>query len=207
LTSPRDLFDLSGFAHRALFDEVEHVWQALDRLPDYLAASQDRQVLGEIMPGAIIQGDVHIGRGTVVEPCAFIIGPAIIGENCSIRHGAYLRGNALIGDECVVGHCTEVKSSILLPGAKAPHFNYVGDSILGRGVNLGAGTICANLRLDWCEVVVRVGGQSFSTGRQKLGAILGDLTQTMCNTVLNPGRLLPKGAFVRATASPEGRQA
>lgn len=198
MTSPSEFFDLTGFAHCELFDGVEHVWEALDRLPGYFAAYRDWQVLGEVRPGAVVLGDVFIGRGTVVEPCAYIIGPAIIGENCEIRHGAYLRGNALIGDGCVVGHCTEVKSAILLPGAKAPHFNYVGDSILGRGVNLGAGTICANLRLDWQEVIVRFGGKTFPTGRQKLGAIIGDLAQTTCNTVLNPGTLIAKGALVQA---------
>ncbi len=198
MTSPLSFFDLTDFAHRALFEGVEHAWEALDRLPDFFNQPRAWQILGEVRPGAVIVGNVSIGRGTVVEPGAYIIGPAIIGEKCEIRHGAYLRGNALIGDGGVVGHCSEVKSAILLPGAKAPHFNYVGDSILGCEVNLGAGTICANLRLDWQEVIVRFGGKTFPTGRQKLGAIIGDGAQTTCNTVLNPGTLIPKGALVQS---------
>jgi NDP-sugar pyrophosphorylase family protein len=197
--SPLDFFDLTGSPHRRLFDELCYVWQALDRLPDYLAAHADWRILGELQTGAIVKGPVFIGKGTVVEPGALIIGPAIIGQECQIRHCAYLRGGVLLGDGCVVGHCSEVKSSILLDEAKAPHFNYVGDSILGNSVNLGAGTMCANLRLDGNEVFVRTGNSDDSrigTGRRKLGAILGDGARTGCNVVLNPGALIPKGAVV-----------
>jgi NDP-sugar pyrophosphorylase family protein len=190
-----DLFDLRGFAHRDLFDRVEHVWEALDRLPGYLS-SLDPAVLGRVAPGAVIHGPVFIGRGTVVEPCAMIVGPAFIGEGCEIRHGAYIRGIVLIGDRCIVGHCSELKSSILLDEAKAPHFNYVGDSILGNRVNLGAGTVCANLRLDGLDVSIRDNGARIATGRQKLGAILGDDVRTGCNVALDPGTIAPKGTVI-----------
>ncbi len=199
LTSPRNYFDLEAFRHRILFDDVQHVWQALDHLASYLDSHQAWQILGEVAPGAIIQGPVFIGASTVVEPGAMLIGPAVIGENCVVRHAAYLRGYVLIGDGCVIGHCTEMKASIMLDRAAAPHFNYVGDSIIGNDVNLGAGTICANLRLDEAEVrAVDVNGKRMLTGRVKLGAIIGDGARTACNTVLNPGTLLPKASKVKA---------
>jgi len=194
MLSPQELFDLSRFAHRAIFEGLEDVWQALDRLPEYLGSCVEWNILGEVAPGAVLEGPVFLGAGSVVEPYAVIRGPAVIGANCEIRHGAYLRGGVLLGDECVVGHCSEVKSSIMLDGAKAPHFNYVGDSILGNHVNLGAGTICANLRLDGREVKVRLGrgdGQGARTGRRKLGAIIGDGARIGCNVVLNPGVVIP----------------
>ncbi len=197
-TSPRDYFDLEGFRHRALFDSAEHVWEALDRLIAYLDWHSEWEVYGEVAPGAIVRGSVSIGKGSVVEPMAMIVGPTVIGENCVVRHAAYIRGQVVVGDGCVIGHCTEVKSSIVLDHAAAPHFNYVGDSIIGNHVNLGAGTVCANLRLDRGEVsVMDESGERMATGRRKLGAIIGDGSSTGCNTVLNPGTLLPRGSVVR----------
>jgi NDP-sugar pyrophosphorylase family protein len=204
LTSPHDFFELNGFAHADIFDGIDHVWQALDRLSSYLDSHGDWRVLGNVAPGAVLRGNVFIGRGTVVEPCAFIIGPAIIGENCTIRHSAYIRGEVIVGDDCIIGHCSELKSSIILNGSNVPHFNYVGDSIIGNDVNLGAGTICANLRLDEGEILINgrtPERESIPTGRQKLGAIIGDGTRTSCNLVLNPGTLLPRGSAVRPSAS------
>jgi len=204
LTSPRDFFELNGFAHADIFDGVEHVWQALDRLPDYLDAHGDWHVLGDVAPGAVLRGNVFIGRGSVVEPYAFIVGPAIIGENCTIRHSAYIRGDVIVGDDCIIGHCSELKSSIILNGSNVPHFNYVGDSIIGNDVNLGAGTICANLRLDEGEVFINgrtPERESIRTGRQKLGSIIGDGARTACNLVLNPGTLLPRGSALRPPSS------
>ena len=207
MLSPLDFFDLAEFAHRSIFDGLEYAWQALDRLADYLENHAQARVLGEISPAAALAGSVVIGSGTVVEPYAAIIGPAIIGDDCRIRHSAYLRGGVLLGSGCVVGHCSEVKGSIMLDGAKAPHFNYVGDSILGNRVNLGAGTVCANLRLDGCEVFVRAGGSGdcrIGTGRRKLGAILGDGVKTGCHAVLNPGTLVARGAVVPPGARVSG---
>ena len=203
LTSPLDYFELARFRHRAVFDNIEHVWEALDRLSGYLDAHREWGVFGEVAPSAVLLGDVFIGRGTRVEPGAMIVGPAVIGEDCAIRHNAYLRGRVITGDRCVIGHCTEVKSSILLDAAAAPHFNYLGDSIIGNEVNLGAGTICANLRLDEDDVRAEdLAGNRMPTGRRKLGAILGDGSRTACNVVLNPGALLPKHSFVRPAGNP-----
>jgi acetyltransferase-like isoleucine patch superfamily enzyme len=147
--------------------------------------------------GAILfDPEIYIGEGSVVEPGALIKGPTIIGHNAEVRQGAYLRGNCLIGDRCVVGHTTEVKSSVMLDGAKAGHFAYIGDSILGNEVNLGAGTKLANLKIVIADIDLRIEGEVYQTGLRKLGAILGDNTETGCNSVTSPGTLLGKGSLV-----------
>jgi NDP-sugar pyrophosphorylase family protein len=150
-----------------------------------------------IMAGTILTGDhIRIGKGVLIEPGALIKSPTIIGDQTEVRHGAYIRGNCLIGRNCVVGHVTEVKNSIFLDGAKAGHFAYLGDSILGNQVNLGAGTKLANLRFIKGEIAVSTPGGQVKTGLRKLGAILGDHAQTGCNSVTNPGTLLGKKSMV-----------
>jgi hypothetical protein len=147
--------------------------------------------------GAVLfDSDISIGEGTVVEPGALIKGPSIIGNHTEVRQGAYVRGNCLIGDRCVVGHTTEVKHSIMLDDAKAGHFAYIGDSILGNHVNLGAGTKLANLKMVDVEMKLKVEGKVYETGLRKLGAILGDYTETGCNSVTSPGTLLGKASLV-----------
>ena len=147
--------------------------------------------------GAVLfDPNIYLGEGTVVEPGALIKGPSIIGNHTEVRQGAYLRGNCLIGDRCVVGHTTEVKHSIMLDDAKAGHFAYIGDSILGNHVNLGAGTKLANLKIVDVEMRLRVEGKVYETGLRKLGAILGDYTETGCNSVTSPGTLLGKASLV-----------
>jgi len=150
-----------------------------------------------IMPGAYLFDDrIIIGPRTVVEPGALIKGPTVLGAGVEVRQGAYLRGNCLIYDGCVVGHATEVKGSIMLDGAKAGHFAYVGDSILGRDVNLGAGTKLANLKMVRGSVSFAFNRQRYDTGRRKLGAILGDGAETGCNSVTSPGTLMGPGSVV-----------
>jgi bifunctional N-acetylglucosamine-1-phosphate-uridyltransferase/glucosamine-1-phosphate-acetyltransferase GlmU-like protein len=150
-----------------------------------------------IMAGAILSGDhIKIGKGVLIEPGALIKSPTIIGDQTEVRHGAYIRGNCLIGSNCVVGHVTEVKHSIFLDGAKAGHFAYLGDSILGNQVNLGAGTKLANLRFIKGDIPISTPEGMVKTGLRKLGAILGDNVQTGCNTVTNPGTLLGKKSMV-----------
>lgn len=187
--SAESFFDLEGFAHKAVFANCTYVWQALEKLEAYLLAqslghieSREQQYAYLINPELI-----SIGEGTIIEPGAYIKGPCIIGKDCQIRQGAYIRGNVLVGDRCIVGHTTELKHAILLNHARAAHFAFVGDSILGNDVNLGAGVKCANLRLDGLPVVVRHRDMSISTGLRKFGAILGDGAQIGCNAVLNPG--------------------
>ena len=150
------LFTLATFAHAALFEGTIYAWETLERIRSYLEALGEPRVLGTVDDRAYLVGvGIHIAESAVVEPGAYVRGPCIIGRNSQVRHGAYLRGNVVIGEGCVVGHATEVKSSILLDGAKAGHFAYVGDSILGNDANLGAGTKLANLRLDGAEIVVQ----------------------------------------------------
>jgi len=144
----------------------------------------------------LFDSNIYIGEGTVVEPGALIKGPSIIGNHTEVRQGAYLRGNCLIGDRCVVGHTTEVKHSIMLDDAKAGHFAYIGDSVLGNHVNLGAGTKLANLKIVDVEMKLMVEGKVYETGLRKLGAILGDYTETGCNSVTSPGTLLGKASLV-----------
>ncbi len=160
------------------------------------------QVLKEaavILPGAFLFDDkIIIGPGTVVEPGALIKGPTVIGRDCEIRQGAYVRGNCLVGNKCVIGHATEIKGSIMLDGAKAAHFAYVGDSILGNAVNLGAGTRLANLRMIPGSIVITHERKRYKTGRRKLGAVIGDGTETGCNSVTSPGTLLGPSSIVYA---------
>lgn len=150
-----------------------------------------------ILPGAYLFDDkIIIGQGTVVESGALIKGPTIIGKNTEVRQGAYVRGNCIVGDGCVVGHTTEIKNSIMLDNAAAGHFAYIGDSILGRSVNLGAGTKLANLKMISGGIIIKSGRENYKTGRHKLGAILGDKTETGCNSVTSPGTLLGPNSIV-----------
>jgi NDP-sugar pyrophosphorylase family protein len=132
----------------------------------------------------------------VVEDGVMIKGPAWIGRNCEIRHGAYLRENVLIGDGCVVGNSSELKNALLFNGAQVPHFNYVGDSVLGHKAHLGAGVKISNLKLTPGNVVLIHDGQPIDTGLRKFGALLGDFAEAGCNSVLNPGTILGRRSLV-----------
>jgi len=201
MLTPADFFDLNRYAHQELFRDqrVTFVWDVLKLLREYLEQAFVPQIRGTVMPGAHLLGDrIFVGEGSVVEPGALIKGPAYIGRNTQVRQGAYVRERVLVGDNCVVGHTTEIKDSIMLDDCHAAHFAYVGDSILGNAVNLGAGSKLANLKLDRSNVVVRVDGRSYDTGMRKLGAILGDRVQTGCNSVSNPGTLMRPGCVAYA---------
>ncbi|MDA8162679.1 MAG: hypothetical protein M0022_07230 [Desulfobacteraceae bacterium] len=155
-----------------------------------------------ICAGVVFTNDqIQIGSGVIMEPGAMVKGPAIIGDDTEVRQGAYVRGDCLVGKGCVIGHATEVKHSILMDGAKAGHFAYIGDSILGRDVNLGAGAKLANLRFVHGNVTIEMEDGPVDTGRHKLGAILGDNVQTGCNSVTNPGAIIGKGSFVAPLAT------
>lgn len=180
-----------------------------DTTKEQLRVSVDGRELGGatvLMAGAVFMGGrISLGRGVLVESGALIKSPAIIGDYSEIRQGAYLRGYCLTGAHCVIGHTTEVKHSIFLDHAKAGHFAYLGDSILGREVNLGAGTKFANLRFLAGNVAIRTSEGSIDTGRRKFGAILGDKVQTGCNSVTNPGTLIGKdGILMPNTTAPSG---
>jgi NDP-sugar pyrophosphorylase family protein len=149
-------------------------------------------------------GIVHIDESAIIEPGVHIIGPAYIGPNAIIRHGAYIREYSWICANALVGHSSETKHSILLPGAKAPHFNYVGDSVLGPGVNLGAGVKLSNLRNDGGEVHVRIEGERIASGLRKFGAIIGEGSQLGCNAVTNPGVVLGPRCMVMPNTTVTG---
>lgn len=194
---PLELFDLSNYPHHDLFIQCPQVWEALPKLKDYIQTLNLGTIEGNVSDRAYLinESQIFIGKGSVVEPGAYIEGPCWIGENCTVRHGAYIRGNVITGNECVLGHDSEFKHSILFNGSQAAHFAYVGDSILGNNINLGAGTICANLKLNRQPVSITIGNERYATGLRKLGAILGDQAQTGCNAVLNPGTVFGKGAL------------
>ena len=188
-------FDLADFEHKVLFHPATPVWNALGApLDAYLAAWPRWEILAELPPGVhVLGGPIFIAAGCHVDPGAVLRGPLIVGEGTEIRTGAYLRGKVVIGRGCVVGAHTEVKTAILFDGAHAPHQNYVGDSILGRDVNLGAGTILSNVKNVGKEVSFRHEGKLVETGLRKFGGVLGDGCRTGCNTVLNPGVLMGPG--------------
>ena len=156
--------------------------------------------------GAIFMGGgIHLAPGCKIEPGALITGPTVIGPGSEVRQGAYLRGGCLIGKGCVVGHTTEVKNAVMLDGAKAGHFAYLGDSILGRGVNLGAGTKLANLKIIDKPYRLKIGDETHVINRRKFGAILGDGCETGCNSVTNPGTILGRRCLVApCTSVPAG---
>ncbi|SHI19898.1 transferase hexapeptide (six repeat-containing protein) [Sporobacter termitidis DSM 10068] len=194
------LFDSSKLDLFSVFDGVEYPWDALSRLKAFLIEYSGR------LPGDYerIGEFVWVGKGTVIEKSALIKGPAIIGRDCEIRHSAYLRENVLIGNNVVVGNSTEVKNSILFDNAQAPHFNYVGDSILGYKAHIGAGVILSNLKSTGGTVKVKHDNESIETGLRKFGAILGDNVEVGCNSVLNPGTVVGKNSVVYPLSSVRG---
>ncbi len=202
--TPDLYFNLSTFKHADIFATAEPVWKVLSKIHDYLMEQALGNIEGSIETGAHLVNPelISIGKGTRVEAGAYIIGPCVIGENCQIRHGAYVRGDVLVGDQCVIGHATEAKNAIFMNKSQAGHFAYVGDSVLGNGVNLGAGTKCANLRFDRKPVLV--GKERTDSGLKKFGAIFADGSQTGCNTVTNPGTIMEKKSFTLACASVQG---
>lgn len=191
-----------------LFDGITYVWEVLERIDPWLAerleCSPDTHKQGIIQAGAFVGENVILCPGSVVESGAYIKGPAYVGGQSVIRHGAYLREGSVVGEHCVVGHASEVKASILLDGSSAPHFNYVGDSVLGRNCNIGAGVKLSNVKHTKTEITVKCGEEYYRTGRMKLGAILGDGVALGCNSVCNPGTLVGPGTLVYPNASLRG---
>jgi UDP-N-acetylglucosamine diphosphorylase / glucose-1-phosphate thymidylyltransferase / UDP-N-acetylgalactosamine diphosphorylase / glucosamine-1-phosphate N-acetyltransferase / galactosamine-1-phosphate N-acetyltransferase len=207
MVEPRRFFALHDERVRRLFDGVDHVWEALPLLPAILSSWLDdrRLVRGDVARGAVIDdGPVFVAAGARIEPGAYVRGPAYIGPGAVVRHGAYVRQNSILLDGSVLGHASEMKNSVLLPGAKAPHFAYVGDSVLGERVNLGAGTKVSNTTITGTSIRVTVDGITYDTGLTKLGAIVGDGVRTGCNVVLNPGTLLEPRVLVYPNTSVRG---
>jgi NDP-sugar pyrophosphorylase family protein len=171
-------------------------WEWLKKIGAALEAAQFGPNERKIPPGVHLEGRIWLHPSVKLPAYATIIGPAYIGARTQLRPGAFIRGNVITGEDCVLGNASEFKNCLLLDGVQAPHFNYVGDSILGNGAHLGAGVICSNLRLDQGEVTVRLAGRTVKTGLKKFGAALGDKAEVGCNAVLNPGTLLGPRALV-----------
>lgn len=179
--------------------QAQWAWDVLARLDELLATLEPLQA-GSVHPSAVVEGPVRIEAGARIGPQAQVQGPAWLMPGAEIGHAAFVRGGVLMGEGAKVGHASEVKRSVLLAGAKVPHFNYVGDSFVGRRVNLGAGVKCANLKA--VAGGVRVGG--VDTGLRKLGALLGDDVSIGCNAVLAPGTVIGVGSVVYQSASVRG---
>lgn len=195
-TALSDFFDLQGQNHEALFAGVNQAWEVLPKIGFYLQKHLKYGSKAKLIGAPVIGENVFLGEGTIVEPGVYIRGPAWIGKNCEIRHGAYIRENVIAGDGCVLGNSCEFKNCVLLSGAHVSHFSYVGDSVVGRDVNLGAGVILSNYRLDGQTIRVRVSGQLVETGLRKFGAMVGDRASIGCNAVVNPGSLVAKEARI-----------
>ena len=182
----KELFDLTHTKAQPFIDENSYGHEILEQIPAILKSIENEHSdeYEQHAPGVLIAKDA------TVSPLATIEAPAIIGHHTEVRPGAYIRGNALIGDDCVIGNSTEIKNAILFDGVQVPHYNYVGDSILGYRAHLGAGSICSNYRADHGTVILRYGEERIETGRRKLGAMIADHAEIGCGAVLCPGAII-----------------
>ncbi|HEY8901833.1 MAG TPA: UDP-N-acetylglucosamine diphosphorylase [Chthoniobacterales bacterium] len=194
--APDKFLDLSETEHGLLFEDVEHVWQALPKIAAYLKFRLKPAILGKVVGKPFISDKVYIGKGTIIEHGAMIKGPAWIGENCEIRNGAYIRENVILGDGVVAGNSSEFKNCLVFNDAEIPHYNYVGDSILGHKAHLGAGVILSNVRLDRQSVSVAAPDGPIDTGLRKFGAVVGDRSEIGCNAVLSPGSIIGRSCII-----------
>jgi UDP-N-acetylglucosamine diphosphorylase / glucose-1-phosphate thymidylyltransferase / UDP-N-acetylgalactosamine diphosphorylase / glucosamine-1-phosphate N-acetyltransferase / galactosamine-1-phosphate N-acetyltransferase len=213
MLQPTDFFDLNDETVADFFKNCTYVWEAIPQIATHVARlTQNKQtILGEVMPGAYVsEQPIFIGVGARIEPGAYIHGPAYIGPGALVRHGAFVRENVILMPGAILGHASEAKNALFLPNAHAPHFNYVGDSILGQGVNLGAGTKLSNLGILSEKdsksgkrpfIMLTIGDKTYDTGMTKMGAVIGDQTQTGCNAVLNPGSIVGPRTLIYANIS------
>ena len=195
------LFDLTHTLAADFLGEFAYPWQALAGIRDMIC------VLGPQLPAdeyEELAAQVWVARSAKVYPSAYLGAPCIIGPRTEVRHCAFIRGAALVGADCVVGNSVEIKNAILFDGAQVPHYNYVGDSILGFRAHMGAGSITSNVKGDRSNVCVRAGQNRVETGLRKFGAMLGDGAEIGCNSVLNPGSLIGCGARVYPLSSVRG---
>ena len=196
----RDLFDLSHTRAAALLEGCQYPWEALEGIGQAVIA------VGKALNPAIydeVEENIWIAKSAMVYKTATILPPCVIGEDAEVRPGAFLRGNVLVGDRAVVGNSTELKNCILFDGVQVPHYNYVGDSILGYKAHMGAGAITSNVKGDQKDVVVK-GEKHYETGRMKVGAMLGDHAEIGCGSVLNPGTVIGRNTQVYPLTSVRG---
>jgi len=201
---PSEYLNLEQTAHAKLFENQKYVWDALKQISSYLQFRLKPGVLGELLGKPFISNQVFVGAGTIVEQGAVLKGPAWIGQNCHVRSGCYVRENVIVGDSVVMGNSCEFKNSIIFNDAQVPHFNYVGDSILGHKAHLGAGVILSNVKLDHSEIFVSTDENRIATGLTKFGAIVGDRTEIGCNAVINPGAVIGRDCLLYPTINFRG---
>ena len=184
-----------------LFEGASLPFEVLGKISDFIKA------LGPTLDSEIYENkgeNIWIAKSAKVAPTASITGPCIIGENTEVRHCAFIRGNALIGKNCVVGNSTELKNVVLIGKVQVPHYNYVGDSVLGYGSHMGAGSITSNVKSDKTLVTVKIGEKKLETGLKKFGAILGDCVEVGCGSVLNPGTIVGPNSNIYPLSSVRG---
>ena len=188
----KDLFSLENTIAASLFDGAEYPWEVLDKISDYIIE------LGKTLDPELYENrgnNVYVARDAKVFDSAYIAGPCIIDSGAEVRHCAFIRGNAIVGEGAVVGNSTELKNVILFNKVQVPHYNYVGDSVLGNHAHMGAGAVCSNLKADGKGVVVR-GDENIDTGLRKFGGMLADNADIGCGCILNPGTVVGKNTSV-----------
>ncbi len=189
----KELYNLEHTLARPLLEKYEYPWEALSEIKSFiigLGKTLDKDRFDEISE------NVWVAKSATVFPSAYIAPPCIIGENTEVRHCAFIRGSVLVGDNCVVGNSTEVKNAIIFDNVDVPHYNYVGDSVLGFKSHLGAGAVTSNIKSDRTPVTVKTDDGRVETGLIKFGAMVGDHTEVGCNSVLCPGTVLGKNCTV-----------
>lgn len=195
-----ELYDLSHSLAGDYLSGFSYPWQALDGIQSLILSLQE--TLGEDYRQIAPQVFVH--KTAVIAPTAYLGAPCIIGPHTEVRHCAFIRGSALVGENCVVGNSVELKNVILFDGVQVPHYNYVGDSILGHMSHMGAGSLTSNVKSDKTLVTIHDGSRTIPTGRKKVGAMLGDYVEVGCNSVLNPGTVIEPHTNIYPTSCVRG---
>lgn len=196
-----NLYNLDETIAKKIFNGCEYPWEVLPKIKDFIIELGQTLSLEEYNK---IGENIWIAKSATVAPTAYINGPTIIGKDAEIRHCAFIRGNAIVGEGCVVGNSTELKNVILFNKVQVPHYNYVGDSILGYSSHMGAGSITSNVKSDKKLVVVKDGTEKIETGLKKFGAMLGDNVEVGCGSVLNPGTVIGKNSNIYPLSSVRG---
>lgn len=196
----KDLYDLDHTLAKDYLSQFEYPWEALKGIKDFIL--ELGATLGDEYEE--VQENVWVHKTATVFPSAYLGAPCIIGPNTEVRHGAFIRGSALVGADCVVGNSVELKNVILFDHVQTPHYNYVGDSILGYFSHMGAGSITSNVKSDKKLVVVHNGTEKIETGIKKFGAMLGDYVEVGCNAVCNPGTVIGRHSSVYPTSCVRG---
>lgn len=197
----KNLYNLEETITKDLLEKFEYPWEALPEISQFILE------IGPMLDKDIYEQkgeNIWIAKSANVYPSAYIKGPAIIGENAEVRHCAFIRGNAIVGNNAVVGNSTELKNVILFNNVQVPHYNYVGDSILGYKSHMGAGSITSNVKSDKKLVIVKNGEEKIETGLKKFGAMIGDCVEVGCGSVLNPGSVIGKNTNIYPLSSVRG---